>query len=328
MSVDADTNAPAAAPAEEQQAPVAPETSSQSESEVVELPTGDAKEGKQHFLANIVSSVTGVASRLYDKSSTFVKTKSPSFVKVTIEKVENNVQNLAQHPTAQSVVTRVTGYGHWAIDKADGKIDQYYNKLQERRAAFLESELGQRVNTSLTQSLQTVNDRVLDPSAEFYRGSMDKFKELQALAVSRGEEGKVTVEQFVNGLREKLGQAWNEKLAEPAKAFHAAATENVTAVRERLGQEWENRVKPHLKPITQPASKFYDSAAHSYTALYETSKSGTVTLTEFVAGIRVQLGRMWSENLMQPAQHLFQQFNSKTDSDNATETSDESKRSS
>lgn len=279
------------------------------ETEVVELKGDD----KKHFLANIVSSVSGAASRLYDKSSTFVKEKSPGFVKVTIEKVENKVGSLAQHPTVESVITRVSQYGTWAVDATDEKLDGYYNRLQQRRASFLESELGQKVN----KSLDAVKERVYDPSAEFYRRSMEKFRELQEAAKKRGEEGKVSAEQFVAGLRERLGQAWNEKLVEPAKAFHSAATENATAVRERLGQEWDTHVKPHFSIVTQPANAFYDVAARSYTTLWHTSQSGTVTLTEFVAGIRVQLGKVWNQNLLQPAQHLFQQFNSSAAEDAA-----------
>ncbi len=111
----------------------------------------------------------------------------------------------------------------------------------------------------------------------------------------------MSFEDFVAGLKLKLGSTWNDKLVEPSKAFYATVQNEYESTvqkvsekteegktqavqvfnnsKQKLGTAWETTVSTHFKPtqqqivemfhtrVTQPAEAFYSSAWASYLAL-------------------------------------------------------------
>ena len=51
------------------------------------------------------------------------------------------------------------------------------------------------------------------------------------------------MEKYLTSMKESLGSAWNDRLIEPAKAFHAAASRNI-ATTEARAEPSRSRSRP------------------------------------------------------------------------------------
>eukprot|EP01006_Ploeotia_vitrea_P037783 TRINITY_DN66170_c13_g2_i1.p1 TRINITY_DN66170_c13_g2~~TRINITY_DN66170_c13_g2_i1.p1 ORF type:complete len:468 (-),score=255.24 TRINITY_DN66170_c13_g2_i1:804-2207(-) len=248
---------------------------------------------RHQFLSTLGSYVTSAASSLYDSSSGFVKQRAPTFVKVTLEKVEDNLGALAT-----PMVSQVVRVGSWA----DDKIDHTYAALEQRTNDFLESPAGKIVEANL---VLPVKKRVVEPVAFFYAAAWDKFQQLKA----KSSDGKVSLEEFTAGVRERLGNSWNDRLVEPTKAFHAAALKKIQPTTESLGKAWQQTVVANLQNrVVGPAETFYQMAVESYATLEKTASDGKVSFQEFTAGMRIKMGQLWNDNLIEPSRHLYEKF--------------------
>lgn len=76
-----------------------------------------APEYKERFLCSLASSIAGVASSLYGKSSAAVKNHTPAVVGSAIDRAESKVSALSQHTIAQSLLAQAISYGEWMDDQ-------------------------------------------------------------------------------------------------------------------------------------------------------------------------------------------------------------------
>ena len=136
---------------------------------------------------------------------------------------------------------------------------------------------------------------------------MEKFRQLASTG-----DGKVTVEAFVSGLKEKLGAAWNDNLVEPARAFHAAASRNLATTKDNLDKAWSEKVVANFRArVVQPAEAFYQAALQTWASL--SAGNAQVTLAEFTAGMRVKLGKLWTDKLHAPTQYVYNIFSKQSE---------------
>lgn len=286
--------------------------------------------------SSAASSAVSSASSYLGHYSALVTEKFPQ-LKVTLGTVQQSAGGLGPEMKLQLATAK-----QWA----DQKFAQGVALAQAQSASFLESDTGKSVNALL-------QDKIVKPSQVFYSVSVNQFQQLR----NQSEEKKVSLEQFVEGLKAKMGENWNENLLEPAKAFYNSAqaefakvssmspadvVATATAkgsevvkltseakskldtqaqlvygqVQTQLGESWNTTVtKVMQSPITDqiavPATFFYQSALDSFTTLQAGAGDSKVSMDEFVGGVKIKLGSLWSDQLAPAATQLYEQFHTK-----------------
>eukprot|EP00743_Colponemidia_sp_Colp-15_P001714 GILK01001871.1.p1 GENE.GILK01001871.1~~GILK01001871.1.p1 ORF type:complete len:264 (-),score=54.55 GILK01001871.1:236-1027(-) len=69
-------------------------------------------------------------------------------------------------------------------------------------------------------AVDAVNIRFIQPARTFYSAAMDQWLRLDV-----NHDGKVTLQDFVESMREALGSAWNDRLMQPTETFYQAVKE-------------------------------------------------------------------------------------------------------
>jgi len=274
----------------------------------------DARD-RRRFLTSIINSIESVAGSLYDSSSSFVKGHSPTFVRVNLERVEDTVGNLAS-----PWIARLEQVASWT----DDKMAHGYKKLKNKTNDFIISPLGKKVNEGMSSLKSTaastkdsvqdnasyVKDKAGDASQAFYDAAMASWEALK----DKAADGKIALDDFVSGLKTKMGPSWNDQLREPATVFYTTASDRVgrgeplTDLRTSLGPSWNNMVVSHYHPSSPyPAENFYRIALECYFTLAQNG-DGYVTLPDFIAAMRVKLGPLWNERLREPTEDVYRQF--------------------
>jgi len=248
--------------------------------------------------------------------SALLTEKFPS-MQVTIDSASQAAAQVAAQANSSSVK-------QWADEQINRTIAVAHSQGQ----AFLASEQGKAVNEAL-------QSKVVKPAEVFASVAATQFQSLR----EQSEEKKVSVDQFVEGLKTKMGDNWSESLVEPAKAYYSSAQTEfaklspealaVSAteakvqaqavfgdVQKQLGVQWSTVVSSVIQsPASVPASMFYTSAQDSFTTLQSNAQDKKVSADEFVGGLKIKLGALWSDQLQPAANQLYEQFQKKQESE-------------
>lgn len=268
--------------------------------------------GSAGLLQSIASQAVMQAQGMYTTYVPKVKEALPIVAK-PIEKVEEMLL-----PIQPRVLGYASDFGVPALQWADQQLQMVYTRLQANSEKFLQSDIGQKAQVILIEKT--------------YRGGEAFFNTAVAnwKALDVDGKGSVTMSDFVNGMKTKIGSAWHDNLLVPAEDFYKAMRDEIAVlmekeegatqlealianVRKRLGPKWEKAVTEtqQLVPsrIKDPAAAFYQAAVESFVALQMSAHQGQVSANEFIAGIRVKLGGLWDHTLTPVSQQLYDFLN-------------------
>jgi len=187
-----------------------------------------------------------------------------------------------------------------------------------------------------------VQHRVQDASTAFLHAAVETWDSLQTSA----QDGRVRLDSFVEGIKSKFGNTWNDRLVEPAKSLYSTVQKELSEVvqkqpdkgkiesvffnvKTKLGDAWEQKIKANLKlpsptttvsavpgtvksainhRVVQPAEAFYRYALENYRNLSSSANGASVTFSDFLVSLRGRLGSAWNSRLMEPARYLYEHF--------------------
>lgn len=233
--------------------------SKESESNVSEPKVSDSKGAESKgLLTSIGSYAYSSASAVYGATSNVVKSHVPSFVGNTLSRAEASVGPFVTSATVDYALPLLVWADHKLVNPA-------YHKLLQTNAKFRElvnanSPTSQKLNELLPSNAVDAFWHHMTSSYERLTGGANK---------KEGEEEKEDelekVKAFIADVKNKMGEAWDERLAEPARSFYdemqASAKryqndrqqkqdrDNIQTqslpdlVRTKLGQSWEKSVK-------------------------------------------------------------------------------------
>eukprot|EP00469_Lotharella_globosa_P010599 CAMPEP_0167779350 /NCGR_PEP_ID=MMETSP0111_2-20121227/4758_1 /TAXON_ID=91324 /ORGANISM="Lotharella globosa, Strain CCCM811" /LENGTH=298 /DNA_ID=CAMNT_0007669751 /DNA_START=61 /DNA_END=957 /DNA_ORIENTATION=- len=198
----------------------------------------DYKQKADGFLSGGLSALASGASTAYSAASTYAKSKMSEETRKKFEDAE--AKAAAQLTPMYEKVKEVTAP---AVEWTDKKLEVASEKITEKKKEFMASETG-----------VYLQEKVMKPASE-------KSKELFTLASAelkkasaKSKDQMGSLGEYMNNVKTKMGQEWDEKLAPAVKAMYEQAKENAKQTGEKLKEQgerlqktWHEEVEPVLR---------------------------------------------------------------------------------
>jgi hypothetical protein len=139
----------------------------------------------------------------------------------------------------------------------------------------------------------TWNDKLAEPAKSLYATVQKEYAEL---VTQQPDKGKLA--SYFDNVRNKLGDAWEQKIKANLKLVSPTASSVVPAT-----------VKSAINHrVVQPAEAFFRYASEGYHNLANSANGASVSFSDFLVSLRGRLGSAWNSQLMEPARFLYERF--------------------